>query len=69
MTGRCDQCKKWVYRYPDDMGVCTNQGGPLNGKGFGVPIESAVISKSLRTKHAGNMATSCDTQCDAWEAE
>lgn len=63
---RCGCCQHWDYHYPDDMGVCTVEGGPGEGKGFAVPVKQAVLSGYMYSKYcnSGNKATSNDTYCD-----
>ena len=66
---RCDLCRHWQYHYPDDMGVCSHEDGPLHPNGFVVPIAMAVLRSHLRTAYRGCKATTCTTGCERWASD
>jgi hypothetical protein len=65
--GRCDGCVHWDFRDPEDMGVCTHADGPGDGTGFAIAVERAALSRDIKAKHAGRMATTCDSRCDRFQ--
>ena len=57
MKPRCDLCKHWSYKHPDDLGICKVEREHPNGVGL------------MIVTTGGKLKTSCDTRCDDWESD